>query len=125
MKNVTLALAVAFIGFYGTAMASPQWSSASVTISGIWAQDTTDAGTGPALSYIQFSAQPHSTGCSLNGTLWRIGGNADNVKNVFTIATSAKLAGRSVKVLWNQSATNQCDGGGTTGYPVVIGLQML
>jgi hypothetical protein len=122
MKKLTFALSFAPIAFSGTAMAAPQWSS-TVSIVQIEVNDVSANGTGPARSFLRFDAAPLSTPCSLRSNNdWQIGGSADNIKNIMTMATSAKLAGQPVKVLWNQGASNQCSAGGTTGYPVVIGL---
>ncbi|MDQ6702233.1 MAG: hypothetical protein M3Z96_03515 [Pseudomonadota bacterium] len=124
MKKLTFALSFAPIAFSGTAMADPQWSGSTVSIVNIEVDDVSANGAGPARIFLRFNAAPLSTPCSLiSNNDWQVGGSADNIKNIMTLATSAKLAGKPVKVLWNQGASNQCSAGGTTGYPVIIGLQ--
>ena len=121
MKKLTFALSFAPIAFSGTAMADPQWSGSTVSIVDIEVSDVSANGTNQR-NFLRFDPAPLSTPCSLINGQWLVGGSADNIKYIMTLATSAKLAGRPVKVLWNQGAANQCSGPGTTGYPVVIGL---
>jgi hypothetical protein len=119
LLGATFALSFAIVTFFGTAVAAPQWSG-TVTIVDIEVSDVHGKG---GQVYVRFSSVPHSTPCSAQNGQWLAGGAADNVKNIMTVATAAKLAGRPVKVLWNQGAPNQCEGG-TTGYPVVVGLDL-
>jgi hypothetical protein len=120
MKKLTFALSFAPIAFSGIAMADPQWSN-YVSIVDIEVSDVSANGIGPARVFLRFDPAPLSTPCSLINA-WQIGGSADNIKNIMTMATSAKLAGQPVRVLWNQGAANQCSASGTVGYPVAIGL---
>jgi hypothetical protein len=122
IKKLTFALSFAPIAFSGTAMAGPQWSGSTVSIVDIEVSDVSPSGTEPPRIFLRFDPAPLSTPCSLRNGQWLVGGSSDNIKYIMTMATSAKLAGRPVKVLWNQGAANQCNGGGTRGYPVVIGL---
>jgi hypothetical protein len=120
MKTLAFAVSFAIIAFSGTTMAAPQWSG-TVSIVDIEVSDIHGVG---GEVYVRFSAVPLSTPCSIRNGQWVAGGDANNIKNIMTVATSAKLAGRPVKVLWNEGASNQCGGPGTEGYPVVIGLML-
>jgi hypothetical protein len=122
-RIVAAVLAIAMSAFGGVAMAAPQWSASTVTIVDIEVSDATANGTGGVI-WVRFNPAPLSTPCSINNGQWQAGGSANNIKNIMTIATSAKLAGRPVKVLWNQGESNQCSSSGTVGYPVVIGLDL-
>lgn len=124
MKKLAFALPFAIVAFSGTAMAAPQWSGSTVSIADIEVSDVSDNGAAPARIFLRFDPAPLSTPCSLSSGQWQVGGSADNIKNIMTIATSAKLAGRPVLVLWNEGASNQCSASGSVGYPVVIGLQL-
>jgi hypothetical protein len=129
MKRLKLILlvAVATMVLGKTALASPSWS-AGTTITTVDIEDTADVapgGNGAPRQFLYFKTTPFSTPCSLASTgAWRIGGSPDNIKYLVSVANAAKLAGRSVLVLWSSGAQYQCDSGGTLGYPVVIGLQM-
>src|SRR5262249_29633517 len=120
MKRLTISvtIAVSMIAFSWSAAAAPQWSG-SVSIVDIEVSDAYGVG---GHVWVRFSAEPFSTPCSLRNGQWLASGDANNIKNIMTVATSAKLAGRPVQVLWNQGASNQCSGGGTEGYPAVVGL---
>jgi len=99
--------------------------SSSVSIINIETLDNT----GTARVYLSFDTRPHTTSCSYDNPTqqWRLGGNAENQKNMMAVALAARLADREVKVLFvdSYSGVASCDGGGAVGYPVVSGLQML
>jgi hypothetical protein len=118
------ALTLAVISTATAAYAAMTWSSA-VTVTKIDVEaDPTGAGIGEV--YLVFSAAPHTTSCSAGGSYWVIGGNADTVKAIQSAATGAKLSGSAVKVLFNNSYSGSasCQGGGTTGIPVLRGLEV-
>jgi hypothetical protein len=99
--------------------------SSSVSIVGIETVDTS----GTARAYLTFTTRPHTTSCSTDSNPvqeWRLGGNAENQKNMMAVALAARLAERPVRVLFVDSyaGTVSCDSGGTTGYPVASGLLM-
>ena len=128
MNIRTMALSFTMMAcFSGIALAGMTWSQ-PVNIGSIEVSDVSPSATGPAGVYLTFSAAPFSSAlsaCSAGGTgQWAAGGSSDNVKNIMTIATSARLSGVAVKVLWNQGGANQCSGGGSAGYPVVAGLTL-
>jgi len=100
--------------------------SSAVHISMIEAADTT----GVARVFLTFDVRPHVTSCSLDNAtqaFWRLGGNAENQKNMMVIATAARLADRPVKVLFvdTYSGSSSCDISGTGGYPIIAGLELL
>jgi len=100
--------------------------SSAVNITLIEAVDTN----GTARVFLTFDARPHVTNCALDNStqaFWRLGGTPENQKNMMAIATAARLAERPVKVLFldTYSGTIACDGSGTSGYPVISGLEML
>jgi hypothetical protein len=97
--------------------------SATVTIVDMEVIDNT----GTSRVYLSFSATPHTVGCTTSGAgQWRIGGSAENVKNLIAVAMAARLADRPVKVYFldTYSGTSSCDQGGTSGYPVILGMLM-
>jgi hypothetical protein len=137
MKGLKLfwSVAVALMALGKTALASPIWNNAATTITTIDIEDTSDippGGNGVPRQFIYFKsavAFGSSPGtlppCSMiSSGAWRIGGSPDNIKYLVSVANAAKLAGRSVLVLWNQNGQYQCDGGGTLGYPVIMGMQV-
>jgi len=122
MKRLILALALGATVLSRTAMAN--WS-VPVTIVDIEVSDTSTSGKGPARVYLHFSGAPFLAPCTNSSSgQWAVGGVAENIKNIMTIATAAKLAGRQVRVFWNELGSNRCSDGGTNGYPVVTGLTL-
>jgi hypothetical protein len=127
MKKLALALvSIMSVALGRQVLASPTWSTAT-TITSVDIEDTADVppgGNGLPRQFVSFAAAPFSTPCSLGSTgAWRIGGSPDNIKYLLAAASAAKDTGRAVQVLWNSGSQNQCDGGGTSGYPVLIGLR--
>jgi hypothetical protein len=47
-----------------------------------------------------------------------LGGGVDNVNKMTSIATDALVYSRNVAVFWG----GNCSGGGTTGYPILLGV---
>lgn len=87
---------------------------ASVQVSNI----NTPAGTGV---WITFASAPYvSHNCTIKDGNYKLGGSAANIKEMTLLATTALVNARNVKVYWGG-----CDGGGTNGYPVLVGLILL
>lgn len=95
-------------------------------VAGVWSAgskikmiEAGDVGAG-AKVYISFNANPlPSAGCA-NADWVVLGGSLENIKNMTALATSAHLSSRSVAVYWNGA----CSGGGSNGYPVIVGIQL-
>jgi hypothetical protein len=120
----TLVLAATTIFTASAAYAAMTWSSA-VNVSRVDVESD-PSGSGVGEVYLRFSSNPHTTSCSGGSSTWVVGGNPDTVKHVHATALAAKLSGTTVKVLFNNaySSVTSCSGGGTTGYPVLRGLEM-
>lgn len=91
--------------------------------------ETDPTGTAAGTIYVKFNSAPFTTSCSANtsGTdFWALGGNSDSVKALQALALAAKLSGKQVKVLFNNtySGTIACTGGSTTGSPIIRGLSV-
>jgi hypothetical protein len=129
MKTMIAALSftAAIVAYSGNAMAG-SWSN-SVAITAIEVNDVSGRNTGASF-YLTFNTAPINTGCSVgSGGQWLIASGtypnspntevgAQSIRDIAQQATSAKLAGRTVKVYWS----GNCSGGGTSGYPVMTGL---
>ena len=121
MKGIAFTLGIVLLAATQGAFSTSY--SVVTTISEIETVDTT----GASRVFLTFGSAPHTTNCSLAvGQQWRIGGVADNQRNLIAIAVAARLADRPVKVLFvdTYAGSASCDGGGTNGYPVVSGLIM-
>jgi hypothetical protein len=132
MKKWTIALSmvIGLLAFSKEAFAG-YWSSSIVTITMIETNDVYGRNTG-ASYYLTFSGAPINTGCLAgSGGQWLIASgtyptspNTDvgtqSIRDMLQQATSAKLAARGVKVYWN----GNCSGGGTSGLPVMTGIQV-
>ncbi|WP_164019774.1 hypothetical protein [Pyxidicoccus trucidator] len=106
-----------FMVLAGSAAYAGAWSG-STTISTIEAEDT---GSGSRV-YLKFSSEPFvSHSCANKSGYYRLGGSAENIRMVTSLAVSAKLASRPVRVFWNI----ECSEGGTSGYPVMSGIELL
>src|SRR6185369_14683342 len=126
MQTMKGSLLLAFAALVISADASAAGYSSAVNISIIETADTT----GVARVFLVFDSRPHVTSCSLDNAtqaFWRLGGNAENQKNMMAVATAARLAERPVKVLFvdTYSGSTSCDAAGTSGYPVISGLELL
>jgi hypothetical protein len=70
--------------------------------------------------WLSFTPAPyHNLTCSNKGQ-FMLGGGVDNVSKMTSIATEALENSRNVRVFWGGA----CSGGGTTGYPILIGLTL-
>jgi hypothetical protein len=107
------------------AHAAMVWSSA-VTISKLDVEGDPSGSTGPSGTWMKFSAVPLAHGCSASTGTWQVGGSTDNIKSITQFALAAKLAGASVKILFNDShsGTASCSGGASSGYPILRGIEL-
>ena len=120
-----LSLAVALMALSREAMAA--WSF-GVNITQLEVHDVYNRGY-PSI-YLTFDSVPFATSCTGGSMVWIVASglfptspsdtNNDSVKALLSQATAAKLADRTVNVFWN----GNCSDGGTSGYPVLVGLQM-
>lgn len=118
MKKLTLTLSLfaSTISFSGVAMAR-DWGSAVVGITSIAVADGNTTQTTPATVGIFFNAAPVTgTGCAAgDASQWVVDPNRD-VKSILATASAAKLAGRTVRVLWDSA--NACSG----AFPIIEGI---
>lgn len=108
--------------------AAPLASAAYSNAVSIVKFEAIDAGGMGPRQFLIFNASPHSTACAHNATgYWRIGGAPEHQKTVLALAMAARLSERPVKVFFDTSysGTSSCDGGGTAGYPVLLGIEVL
>ncbi|MES1185493.1 MAG: hypothetical protein ABUL60_16905 [Myxococcales bacterium] len=119
-------VAIACLSIVGVAHAAMTWSS-SVSITKIDVEGDPTGSTAASDTYVKFNATPLSSGCSAASTgTWVVGGSADNIKAMTQLLMSARLAGLNVKILFNDSHSGfeSCNGGGTTGYPKIRGVEI-
>ncbi|WP_155894110.1 hypothetical protein [Cystobacter fuscus] len=111
MKTAALILGASLF-FVSNSAHAAGWSS-EVKIKAI---ETNDTGIGMRI-FLTFTTPPSTGGPCLNMSQYRLGGSADNIKQMSTFAVSALLASRPVKVLLSDA----CDGG---TYPIIVGLEL-
>jgi len=118
--TVSVSVAISLIG--GHALAA--WTQSNDRYVEIVSAEATDSVNGPPSLYIGFSSTPFTSSCSNGNTLWKVGGDADSVKAIQSVAIAAKLSRVRVQAVFNNSysSTWSCSGGGTTGYPMLRGL---
>lgn len=70
--------------------------------------------------WLSFSSDPYNGNhtCSAKSGQYMLGGGVDNVNKMTSVATDALVYSRNVAVFWG----GNCSGGGTTGYPVLVGV---
>ena len=125
MKAISLGLAAVGLFVATAAYAGPAFSGV-VNVNEVDAEADL-VGSGAGSVYLTFTSAPFTTTCSLNSSgTWLLGGNADSVKAMQSLALGAKLSGKGVRVLFNNtySGTTACSGGGSTGYPVARGISV-
>jgi hypothetical protein len=108
---------MAFIGILtivsGVAAGAANWSG-EVRIASIEVSNVNTAGV-----WLTFNVPPYpSHTCSVKNGQYMLGGGQDNINKMTAIATSVFEASRTVSVFWSG-----CSGGGTSGYPVLLGLR--
>jgi hypothetical protein len=122
-----LSLAFAGILMATVAHASLVWSSGTVAVTKVDFETDPTGTTSEGTLWLTFSSTPVATSCSAGGAgQWIVGGTTESIKSILATATAAKLSGNSVKVLYNNSnsGTQSCSGGGTTGVPILRGLEL-
>ena len=112
MKTAALILGASLF-FVSNPARAAGWSS-EVKIKGIETND--NVGIGMRI-FLTFTTSPSTGGSCANMSQYRLGGSADNIKQMSTFAVSALLASRPVKVLLSDA----CDGG---AYPIIVGLEL-
>jgi hypothetical protein len=111
MRNlVSIAAALALIA---SSTAYAAWSGV-VGIVSIEASDVTSGG--GVWLYMSQNPFPNQW-CTNNGGQYRLGGSTDNIKQMTTLAISAKTSSRPIRVFWNGG----CDAG---GYPLLLGIEL-
>jgi hypothetical protein len=68
--------------------------------------------------WLNFTPAPHNHNCSSKNGQYMLGGGNDNVDKMTAAATEALRSSRPVSVFWGGG----CSGGGTTGYPILLGV---
>ncbi len=109
----TMFICVLTFLFSGIAEAAG-WS-ANVKIASIEISNVNAAGV-----WLSFTSEPFSHTCSSKGGQYMLGGGVDNVNRILPVATQALVSSRNVTVFWGGG----CSGGGTQGYPILLGLTL-
>jgi hypothetical protein len=113
------------VSIAGVAHAAMNWGS-SVRITMLSAEGETSGSGGTMVTdtFVKFSATPIANNCSSN--TWVMGGSPDNIKAMTQLALAAKLAGKDVKIGFNNSYSgfDSCNGGGTNGHPKIRAIQI-
>jgi hypothetical protein len=101
VKKVAAAFGLLAVLTTATAMAIGPWSNA-VMISGIELDPNPAAGAYGSLTYLSFTSTPTGipSTCNTSGYFLLVG-PPDHLKAMTAMATSAMLAGRTVKLYWN------------------------
>lgn len=68
--------------------------------------------------WLQFSAAPLNHHCSVKNGQWLLGGGTATAAQMASYAGLALVNSRNVTVFWGGT----CSGGGTTGYPILLGI---
>jgi hypothetical protein len=113
MKTSVALICMAFTIVGATAYAGT-WSG-DVKVATIEASDNSGAGGGVWLRFVTSPFSSHT--CADKGGQYRLGGSSDNIKQMMTLAVSAQLSSRPIRVYWG----GNCDG---SGYPFLIGLEL-
>lgn len=113
MRKIMLVLAVMAL-FFGATPANAQeatWSG-NVKIASIETSNVNIPG-----AWLSFTTAPRTHTCSANNGQWMLGGGPANASQMASAALLALIHSRNVKVIWRG-----CSGGGSSGYPILVGL---
>lgn len=129
MAKSGIGLAVLLAAALGSAVAQAGliWTTGTVLVTKVDFETDHNGSTAEGTVWLTFSSPPGETNCSDGGSgQWFVGGTTESVRSILATATAAKLAGTHVKVLYNNSysGTESCSGGGTTGAPILRGLEL-
>ena len=114
MKRILLITLLSFTFLFGGPAEAANWS-APVKITSIQVSNVNSAGV-----WLTFAPAPYTShNCTAKSGEWRLGGGDANIKEMTSIATAALVNSRNVTVYWSG-----CDGGGTNGYPILLGLTL-
>jgi hypothetical protein len=97
------ALKLGLSGFFVSTVAFAGWSTNSVKITQI--EIGPSSGANGTSTYIGFSQMPNNRPSCATGSQAVFAGTADHVRALTSVATAAFLAGRTVRVNWNDSCT--------------------
>lgn len=105
-------------------------TSGSAAEAGIWSGDVRiasievahpNAEVGTEGVWVGFTTDPFgSHACSVKTGQYMLGGGEGNVEKMTELATAALVNSRIVSVFWGGG----CSGGGTSGYPVLLGFTL-
>jgi hypothetical protein len=115
MKRMSV-MSLGLVGLLVAGNASANWSTNSVTLTGIEIDSST-------LTYLSFSATPtNKPSCTASGQgLINLSASLDSQKALTSLATAAFLAGKTVTVHWTGSCSASI--GGFT-YPLIDSLSV-
>ena len=115
MKRILLIPLLTVSLLAGSAKAA-NWS-ATVKIATI---EVANINLGPGV-WLSFTSPPYSShNCSAQNGQYMLGGGAANVDKMTAVATAAYVNSRNVSVYWGGA----CSGGGTSGYPILLGVTL-
>jgi hypothetical protein len=107
---VVLAVMAVVFGATSAAAQEATWSG-TVKITSIETSNVNSPGV-----WLSFTTAPRTHTCSNNGQ-WILGGGAANASQMASVAALALIHSRFVRVIWRG-----CSGGGSSGYPILVGL---
>jgi hypothetical protein len=115
MRKIMLFLGVMALVFGATSATAQEatWSG-GVKITSIETSNVNIPG-----AWLSFTTAPRTHTCSNNGQ-WMLGGGAANASQMASVASLALIHSRFVRVIWRG-----CSGGGSSGYPIIVGLTVL
>jgi hypothetical protein len=115
MKRILLTTLLIITFLFGGPAQAANWSG-NVKIASIEVSNWNSAGV-----WLSFTSAPYTSHkCSIKSGQYMLGGGADNVEKMTSIATAALVNSRNVTVFWGDG----CSGGGTSGYPILVGLTL-
>lgn len=113
---ITTTLFLGLLTFqFGGVVEAANWSG-NVKVASIEVSSVNAAGV-----WLSFTTAPYTShSCSNNNGQYMLGGGAANVDKMTSIATAALANSRNVSVFWGGG----CSGGGSTGYPILLGVTL-